>query len=93
VNTAIILFLNKRDLFEKKVLKVPLRAALLGCSSHALACQVPINSVEPFADYSGKERNFTDGVAYFQVCRRGTERALAPLGSRAALGSENSRVK
>jgi len=47
-DTSMILFLNKRDLFEKKVQTVPIR------------------SVEHFADFSGKDANFTDGVAYFQ---------------------------
>lgn len=45
--TSIILFLNKRDLFEEKIQTVK------------------INSVPEFADYSGGDNSYDDGIRYF----------------------------
>jgi GTPase SAR1 family protein len=47
LKTTIILFLNKRDLFEIKIKK-----------NH-------IKNIEDFKDFSGKRRNYDDGVQYF----------------------------
>ena len=47
LNSSMILYLNKRDLFEEKI-KVK-----------------NIRDVDVFADYSGRDNNYDDGVQYF----------------------------
>jgi hypothetical protein len=46
-DSSIILFLNKRDLFETKIQKVS------------------IKDQPSFSDYTGRDNNYDDGVAYF----------------------------